>query len=685
MNDGRKIGLALGGGAARGFAHVGVLKVLEEEGIEVHAIAGTSIGALVGAIYAQLGQHDLVQERFDRYLQSEVWKRSKIHFLRESRQVRRVSFLYNFKNFLKRGLMYSSTVTKMSVIPEKDFIEDIATLVADIDFSELSIPFGAMAVDLGSADPVFIRSGSVRRAVTASCSIPGVFPPIEFEGMTLVDGGWVNVVPVSSLAELGADLTIAVDVAQDVEDTQDLRHGLDVLFRTNAITRQKLKELQLKEADLVVRPEVEDIHWAEFARLEEAVARGEQAMREALPEVRRLMRPAEPALPPPVPGSRHGIFKRLRAAMSGAGSRSNILLLCALLLAGSAWACGQDASRTQAGEGDAPSASLLAAQMAFERVAQEVVPAVVNIQAEGVRGRSPVPGGLFEEGGVADGWSALGEAGVQAGSGLIIGADGYILTNAHVIAGAKRIRVRLSDGVELEGREVGADPLTDLAVIKVDPQRSLSVARLGDSGTLRRGQWAIAIGNPFGLEHTLTVGVISATARSNIGLESYESFIQTDAAINPGNSGGPLVDIAGQVIGINNAVIAPGQGISFAIPINLVKKIQTQLIAKGEVTRGWLGVNIRRPGEPGETEGGLLIDSINNGSPAEVAGLREGDVLRAYGERAVSDLEALQRFVAHTPIGRKVAVTIERQGKIMHVPVVIATQVTERTDEREAD
>lgn len=685
MNDGKKIGLALGGGAARGFAHMGVLKVLEEAGIEIHAIAGTSIGALVGAIYAHLGRHDLVQERFDRYLQSEVWKRSKLQFLRESREVRRVSFLYNFKNFLKRGLMYSSTVTKMSVIPEKDFVEDIATLVDDIEFSELSIPFGVMAVDLGSADQVFIRSGSVRRAVCASCSIPGIFPPIEFEGMNLVDGGWVNVVPVSSLAELGADLTIAVDVALDVEDTQDLRHGLDVLFRTNAITRQKLKELQLKEADLVIRPDVEDIHWAEFARLEEAVARGERAMREALPEVRRLIRPVEPAVAPPVPESRQGLFKRLRAAMSGAGSRSNILLLCALLLAGSVWGCGQDASRAPAGEADVPSASLLATQMAFERVAREVVPAVVNIQAEGVRGRSSETGGLFEEGGVPDGWSALGEAGVQAGSGLIIGADGYILTNAHVIAGAKRIRVRLSDGLELLGREVGADTLTDLAVIKVDPPHPLTVARFGDSDTLRRGQWAIAIGNPFGLEHTLTVGVISATARSNIGLESYESFVQTDAAINPGNSGGPLVDIAGQVIGINNAVIAPGQGISFAIPINLAKEIQAQLIAKGGVTRGWLGVNIRRPAVPSETEGGLLIDSINNGSPAEAAGLREGDVLRAYGERAVSDLESLQRFVAHTPIGREVALTIERQGKIMHLPVVIATQVTEGMEAREAD
>ncbi|MFQ5458969.1 MAG: patatin-like phospholipase family protein, partial [Myxococcota bacterium] len=508
MNDEKKIGLALGGGAARGFAHMGVLKVLEEEGIQLHAIAGTSFGALVGAIYAHLGQHQLVLVRFDRFLQSEEWKRSKLHFMRESRQVRRISFLYNFRNFLKRGLMYSSTVTKMSVISEKDFIEDIATLVDDVEFRELSIPFGVVAVDLTGADQVFIREGSVRRAVSASCSIPGVFPPIEIEGKQLVDGGWVNIVPVSALPELGAEVTLAVDVALDVADTQDLRHGLDVLFRTNAITRQKLKEMQLRQADIVIRPDVEGIHWAEFARGEEAVAAGERAMREALPELRRLMRRPAPAVPAAAPRRRGGFLARLRSAMSGGGTRLNAFLLCAMLLAAAGAGCGPGSARDPS-EGDKPSASLLAAQNAFERVAREVVPAVVNIQAEGVRAPAAEAGGLAGEGAVADGWSALGEGGTQAGSGLIIGADGYILTNAHVVSGASKIRVRLSDGLEMEGREIGSDPLTDLAVIKIDPPHALTVGRLGDSDSLGRGQWAIAIGNPFGLEHTLTVGVVS--------------------------------------------------------------------------------------------------------------------------------------------------------------------------------
>ncbi len=681
MDEPKGIGLALGGGAARGFAHIGVLKVLEREKIAVHAISGTSIGALVGAMYAHTRNTDLIRERFESFMKSRAWRRSRLHFLKEMDRGKEVSFLYNVKNFVKRGLLYRSTVTQMSVIPEEDFLESIWSLLDDVDFNSLAIPLGVLALDLDAAEQVLISRGSVRQAVAASCSIPGIFPPIEVDGARLVDGGWVNVVPVSALAEMGAQVTVAVDVAQDVADTQDLRHGLDVLFRTNAITRQKLKELQLMAADVVIRPPLSDIHWADFGRLDECVRRGEEAAQQALPAVREVLGREEP---PAAPLRREGIFKRLRRAVAGVGSRLGAVILAGALAAGLAAGCDGGGERDAGKIAGASAGPLRASQEAFERVGREVVPAVVNIQAEGA---DPEAVGedtdLEAEEGLEGEWSFPGAVGAQAGSGLVIGASGYILTTSHVIEGAKTIRVRLADGKELEARRVGTDPTTDLAVIKVDPPRPLPVARFGNSDAIKRGQWAIAIGNPFGLGHTLTVGVVSAAARSNIGLESYENFIQTDAAINPGNSGGPLVDIEGCVIGINNAVVAPGQGIGFAIPINLAKEIQQQIIATGHVTRGWLGVGIRKSREgnfrkaPRASPDGLVIEGIYEGSPAQEAGLRVGDLLRSYGERRIDDVQMLQRLVAHTPVGRKVEITVERKGKTLRVPVIISARSSE--------
>jgi S1-C subfamily serine protease/predicted acylesterase/phospholipase RssA len=681
MDEPKRIGLALGGGAARGLAHIGVLKVLEREGVAIHAISGTSIGALVGAIYAHTRNTDLIRERFESFMESRTWKRSRLHFLKETDPGKEVSFLYNVKNFLKRGLLYRSTVTQMSVIPEEDFLESMRSLIDDVDFNSLSIPLGILALDLDAAEQVFISRGSVRQAVSASCSIPGIFPPIDVNGARLVDGGWVNVVPVSALPEMGAQVTVAVDVAQDVADTQDLRHGLDVLFRTNAITRQKLKELQLMAADVVIRPELSDIHWADFGRLDECVCRGEEAAQQALPGIRRFLGREEP---PAVPRRREGVFKRLKRAMSGVRSRSGAVILAGVLAAGLAAGCDRGGERDAREIAGAPSGALRASQEAFERVGREVVPAVVNIQAEGtVPEAAGTDTDLETEEGLTGDWSLPGAVGVQAGSGLVIGTSGYILTNAHVIEGAKAIRVRLAGGEELEARRVGTDPTTDLAVIKVNPPRPLPVARFGNSDEIKRGQWAIAIGNPFGLGHTLTVGVVSAAVRSNIGLESYENFIQTDAAINPGNSGGPLVDIEGRVIGINNAVVAPGQGIGFAIPVNLAKEVQQQIIATGHVTRGWLGVGIRKSKEddfrnaPPASPDGLIIEGIYEGSPAQEAGLRVGDLLRAYGERSIDDVQMLQRLVAHTPVGREVEITIERKGKTLSVPVIITARSSE--------
>jgi serine protease Do len=259
------------------------------------------------------------------------------------------------------------------------------------------------------------------------------------------------------------------------------------------------------------------------------------------------------------------------------------------------------------------------------------------------------------------------------GSGVIIAFKNgkfYILTNNHVVQGAKRIRVRFDPHTEKDGRLVGGDPKTDVAVVEVDAKGIENpegrVAKLGDSDKLKVGQLVIAIGNPYGLERTVTFGVISALRRS-IGITQYESFIQTDAPINPGNSGGPLINIRGEVIGINTAIVAEGQGLGFAIPINLAKWVADQLMAKGRVVRGWLGVVIQEiTPEIAETIGvkeGILVSQVAPGSPAEKAGLKVGDIIVAIDGEKVREVRELQFRVMKTPPGTEITLTIIRGGK----------------------
>jgi serine protease Do len=259
------------------------------------------------------------------------------------------------------------------------------------------------------------------------------------------------------------------------------------------------------------------------------------------------------------------------------------------------------------------------------------------------------------------------------GSGVIIALKNgkfYILTNNHVVQGAKRIRVRFDPHTEKDGKLVGGDPKTDVAVVEVDAKGIENsegrVAKLGDSDKLKVGQLVIAIGNPYGLERTVTFGVISALRRS-IGITQYESFIQTDAPINPGNSGGPLINIKGEVIGINTAIVAEGQGLGFAIPINLGKWMADQLMAKGRVVRGWLGVVIQEiTPEIAETIGvkeGILVSQVAPGSPAERAGLKVGDIIVAIDGEKVREVRELQFRVMKTPPGTEVTLTIIRGGK----------------------
>jgi len=262
------------------------------------------------------------------------------------------------------------------------------------------------------------------------------------------------------------------------------------------------------------------------------------------------------------------------------------------------------------------------------------------------------------------------------GSGFIIGKDGYIVTNNHVVEHATDIKVSLSDSEEFNATLVGRDPQTEVALIKIEAQRDLPVVPLGDSDTLRVGEWVIAIGNPFGLGQTVTAGIASAKGRI-LGAGAYDDFIQTDTSINPGNSGGPLFNIDGEVIGINTAIVPTGQGISFAIPINLAKEILVQLREKGRVTRGFLGVHVQEVAPVLarsfgiQPRRGALVAYVQPDSPGERAGIEKGDVIVEFNGRNIADMHELPRLVASTPPGSTARVRLIREGRerALRVPI----------------
>ncbi len=271
------------------------------------------------------------------------------------------------------------------------------------------------------------------------------------------------------------------------------------------------------------------------------------------------------------------------------------------------------------------------------------------------------------------------------GSGFIISSDGVILTNAHVIDGADRVRVTLKDGRTFEGRVIGQDRLTDVAVVKVEAT-NLPVVRLGNSDALRPGEWAIAIGNPLGLDNTVTAGIISATGRSSgdVGVpDKRVGFIQTDAAINPGNSGGPLLNQRGEVIGMNTAIIGGAQGLGFAIPINTAQRIANQLIANGRVEHPFLGIRMTNltpdvqqrlnsaPNSPVRVQegSGVLIFQVLPNSPAARSGLRPGDVIKRINGQTITKADQVQQMVENTGIGRTMDIEIRRSGQTLTVAV----------------
>ena len=365
------------------------------------------------------------------------------------------------------------------------------------------------------------------------------------------------------------------------------------------------------------------------------------------------------------------------------GSRQRFVLLSLLILvfAFPTWSLNA-AERTMATDW----------RSGFVEVAKKVKPSVVAIRSERTVTVGPgfgedfFKGTPFEDFLKQHGGPPVKRKQMGEGSGVIVDGKGYILTNYHVVAGAEKISVHLFDGRELKGTVRGTDSRTDLAVVHVEAT-DLPVAMLGDSDKIQVGEWAIAVGSPFGLEETVTVGVISAKGRSGLGTGNYEDFIQTDASINPGNSGGPLVNIDAEVIGINAMIIQPGQGIGFAIPINLAKAIMTELIKTGKVIRPWVGIGLQDI-TPDlmkffslKGKEGALISQIYEGSPAEKAGLKVGDVVIEVDGVKVTNSQDVVREVLKKQVGQKVNFVLLREGKRTEISLTTA-QMPEKIEDR---
>lgn len=321
---------------------------------------------------------------------------------------------------------------------------------------------------------------------------------------------------------------------------------------------------------------------------------------------------------------------------------------------------------------------------AFSEIVNAVSPAVVNISTTKVIRRETMP---FSEEPFFDLFKPFHDFGLpkkwkeqSLGSGVIVSDDGYIITNNHVVEKSEDIRVILYDKRSFRGKVVGADPKTDIAVVKISADK-LPTIPWGDSDKLQVGEFVLAIGNPFGLSHTVTMGIISAVGRANVGIADYEDFIQTDAAINPGNSGGPLVNIKGELIGINTAIFSRSggyQGIGFAVPSNMARLVMDQLMKQGKIVRGWLGVTIQDVTPEISQKFGLkdskgaLVGDISKGSPAEKAGIMRGDVILEYNGKEIKSVGSLRNMVAQSKVATQVKLRILRNGKELELSAIIA-------------
>jgi NTE family protein len=287
-----KVGLALGGGGARGLAHIGVLQALEEEKIPIDLMAGTSMGALVAGVYALYPQSPRVIRKFQDYLASKTFQKTNPEFLHDhvDKEFSKFEGIFQrFSRFIKKGFFYSQSLAKKSAISEEIFQQNMEVLLDDVEIQNTVIPLAVIALDLKSGEEVVIKKGPLRKAVSASCAIPGILPPVKFLGKELIDGGWIDKVPIHPLREMGADLIIAVDVAEGLDEVEDLSTGLGIFLRSYEISRYALSAWQLQEADIVISPDVSNIHWADFGQFENCLQAGLDAAKQKIPIIKKLI------------------------------------------------------------------------------------------------------------------------------------------------------------------------------------------------------------------------------------------------------------------------------------------------------------------------------------------------------------------------------------------------------------